>query len=137
MQRLGFEELITQVLPNSIMMPAVGQGALGLETRCDDHTTKAALDSITHSETFAAVLAERAMLSKLDSGCLAPIAALARIRKQSLELSGRVLSARGDKVVEATLHGPIVDPESIGKRVAESLLEKDADKLIAEARAES
>ena len=79
LERLGFTQHITQVLPLSLMLPAVGQGALGIETREDDAATRATLAFLDHAPARAAVLAERAMLAALHGGCLAPIAAWGRI----------------------------------------------------------
>jgi hydroxymethylbilane synthase len=99
--RLGLTAEITQSLPMSIIMPAVGQGALGLETRADDSATRAALAQLDHSDTHSAVLAERAMLAALKGGCLAPVAAWARIENDLLALTGRVLSPDGQRKLEA------------------------------------
>ncbi|HEY4759296.1 MAG TPA: hydroxymethylbilane synthase, partial [Thermoguttaceae bacterium] len=88
--RLGLGSEITQQLPMSIMLPAVGQGALGLETRCEDSITRAAVAPLDHAPTHHAVLAERAMLAALHGGCLAPIAAWARMETNHLSLTGRV-----------------------------------------------
>ena len=76
LRRLGLDEHIAQVLPLELLLPAVGQGALALETRGDDRATRQLVAGLDHPPTHAAVLAERAMLAALQGGCLAPIAAL-------------------------------------------------------------
>ena len=93
--RLGLTAEITQSMPMSIVLPAVGQGALALETRRDDDATRAALAPLDHPPTHQAVLAERAMLAALHGGCLAPIAAWGRMENNRLALTGRVLSPDG------------------------------------------
>ena len=76
LKRLGLAARITQVLPFDVMLPAVGQGALGIECRADDAATLAALAAIDDADAHAAVLAERSLLAHLRGGCLAPIGAL-------------------------------------------------------------
>ena len=85
--RLGLADRITQVLPPSILLPAVGQGALGLETREDDAWARAAIAPLDHPASHAAVLAERTMLAVLEGGCLAPIGAWARMENDLLTLT--------------------------------------------------
>jgi hydroxymethylbilane synthase len=134
LDRLGFTDRMTQVLPLSLMLPAVGQGALGIETREDDASTRAALTVLDHAATHAAVLAERAMLAALHGGCLAPIAALGRIEDEQLYVTGRVLDPAGTRKLEAESSGAPEDAESIGQRVAGKLLEQGAEELISVCR---
>ncbi|MFH1918511.1 MAG: hydroxymethylbilane synthase [Planctomycetota bacterium] len=130
LRRLGLAEHITEVLSASIMLPAIGQGALGLETRSDDATARNALEKLDHPATHAAVLAERAMLTALSGGCLAPIAAWGRVEGGTLKLSGRVLSADGATRLEASDSADPADAEPLGRRVAEDLLAQGAAELI-------
>jgi hydroxymethylbilane synthase len=134
LRRLAMAERITQVLPASIMLPAVGQGALGLETRSDDQATRAVSGELDHWPTRAAVLAERAMLAALEGGCLAPIAAWGRVEHRVLTLSGRVLSPDGRQKIETTLSGDPRWPDRLGRRVAEGLIAQGAADLIQAAR---
>jgi hydroxymethylbilane synthase len=135
LRRLGMAERITQVLPPSIMLPAVGQGALALETRSDDQPVRAVLSGgLDHPPSHATVLAERAMLAVLEGGCLAPIAAWGRLEEQRLTLSGRVLSLDGREKIEATLVGDPNGAEELGRRVAEALIAQGATELIQAAR---
>ena len=103
LERLGLSKNITQLLPLSLMLPAVGQGALGIETREDDVAARAALAALDHAPTHTAALAERAMLAALHGGCAAPIAAWARMEGDSLALTGRVLDPAGTRKLEATM----------------------------------
>ena len=105
LDRLGFTDRITQVLPLDMMLPAVGQGALGIESREDDAATRAALAVLNDAPTHAAVFAERAMLAALHGGCLAPIAAWGRIEDGQLHLTGRVLDPAGLRRLEAESFG--------------------------------
>ena len=116
------------------MLPAVGQGALGLETRSDDQASRAVLQPLDHGPTHAAVLAERAMLAALEGGCLAPIAAWGRVEDESLILSGRVLSSDGRQRIESTLTGHPHVTDQLGRRVAEALIAQGATQLIQAAR---
>jgi len=134
LRRLGLAAHITQILPPSMILPAVGQGALGLEARCDDDRTRSALQRLDHLPTHAAVRAERTMLHTLEGGCLAPIAAWGRTEEPSLVLTGRVLSPDGTKMIETTESGPVDAAESLGRSVAGSLIAQGAGELIRAAR---
>ncbi len=134
LERLGLVRHVTQVLPFATMLPAVGQGALGLETRAEDAAAREALAGLNDRPTHAAVRAERAMLALLHGGCMAPIAAWGRIDDGRLVLTGRVLDPAGMQKLETTQAGPGEDPDSLGSHVAEELLRQGAAELIAQCR---
>jgi len=134
LRRLGLADRITQPLPTSIVLPAVGQGALGLETRQEDQETRSVVIELHHSATQAAVLAERAMLAALEGGCLAPIGAWGRIDTRRLVLTGRVISTDGAESIATTLTGDPGEPNRLGRRVAQRLIKQGADRLIRAAR---
>jgi len=134
LDRLGLAGHITQFLPLSVMLPAVGQGALGIEVRADDAATREALTCLDHPPTHAAVRAERAMLAALHGGCMAPIAAWGRIEGEQLVLTGRVLDPAGTRRIESVQAGPADGAESLGRSVARLLLEQGAAAMIAEVR---
>ena len=134
LDRLGLTQHITQILPLGLMLPAVGQGALGIETRADDMAAREALGCLDHPPTHAAVQAERALLAALHGGCMAPIAAWGRIEGEQFVLTGRVLDPAGTRKLEATQTARAEDAESLGRSVANVLLEQGAAALIAEAR---
>lgn len=136
LRRLGLAEQITQLLPTAILMPAVGQGALGLETRGDDQAARRSVGPLDHPPTHQAVVAERAMLAALQGGCLAPIAAWGRIEDDRLKFTGRVLSPDGSRKLEATLTAAEAEAVELGLRVAEQLLAQGAAKLIRASRGE-
>ena len=134
LRRLGLAQRITQLLPTSIVLPAVGQGALGLETRRDDHSTRSALAVLDHAPSHAAVLAERTMLAELQGGCLAPVAAWGRIEGRQLTLTGRVLALDGRERIETVRTGNPDDAEMLGRQVAEKLIARGAAELIRASR---
>jgi len=135
LSRLGLAERITQVIPPEIMLPAVGQGALGLETRADDAPTRAALEPLNHLPTHQAVLAERTVLSALRAGCLAPVGVWARIGENGqLQLDAVVLSDDGKQRVFASGAADPSDAISLGQRIAAELSQQGAEALIAHAR---
>jgi hydroxymethylbilane synthase len=132
--RLGCQQRIAQVLPPSVMLPAVGQGALGIEVRAEDVATLKALAPLNHAPSRAAVLAERTMLAELRGGCLAPVGAWARVENDRLLLDGVVVSADGRRRLATSAAGSTNNPEAVGKQVAKTLLGLGAEKLIAAAR---
>lgn len=134
LRRLGLEAQITQMLPLEIVLPAPGQGALALETRTDDEPTRRIVAQLDHPSTHAAVAAERAMLAALQGGCLAPIAALARVDGDRLTLVGRVLGRDGVRRIEATETASVAESLALGRQVAEALLTQGAGELIRAAR---
>ncbi len=136
LRRLELAGRICQVLPRGVCLPAVGQGALGLETRSDDHSARELLRPLDDPATHAAVLAERAMLAELRGGCLAPVAAWGRREGPSLALTGRVLSPDGRRKLEASLTGDPAQADDLGRRVAGELLAQGAAELIRLAREE-
>jgi len=116
------------------MLPAVGQGALGLETRTDDGPTRDVVGRLSHGPSFVAVVAERAMLAALRGGCLAPIGAWGRLEGETLTLTGRVLSPDGVKKIEETVSAAPDRAESLGTALAEMLIARGATEMIRAAR---
>ncbi len=136
--RLGLTERITRRIPTDVMLPAVGQGALGLEARSADAQTCGQVASLDCPSAHRQVVAERALLKELMAGCLAPVAALARCKlageSASLLLQARVLSHDGRRRLDVRLEGPADDPIELGKRAAGQLLSQGAAELIVAAR---
>ena len=134
-RRLGLEADITELLPTALMLPAVGQGALGIEGRCDDPGTLEVLGKLDDPKTRAAVVAERTMLAELRGGCLAPVGGWGRFEADGrLHLSGVVLSADGQARLEATQMGDAADAIGLGQGVAQELLAQGAAELIHSSR---
>jgi hydroxymethylbilane synthase len=116
------------------MLPAVGQGALGIEARTGDAETRAILAQLDHAATHQAVLAERSLLFALRGGCLAPVGAWGRIDQGQLRLDAVVLSGNGSQKVVAAGSANPEDGETLGQRVANDLIQQGAAELIAAAR---
>jgi hydroxymethylbilane synthase len=132
LRRLGLESRISASLSTDQMLPAVGQGALGVEARADDEETIAIAGALDHKFTRLACVAERAFLRTLGGGCLLPIAAHAVVRDKRVRLSGLVCDPHGKRVLRDRITGPIDEAEALGRELAEQLLAKGAAELIAE-----
>ncbi|MDA8096584.1 MAG: hydroxymethylbilane synthase [Clostridia bacterium] len=132
--RLGLAGRVTQRLSFAVCLPAVGQGALGVEVREDDTDMMEKLKRIDHADTRAAVLAERALLKCLEGGCQIPIGALARVWDGDLVLEGLVASLDGKKIARAIDAAALDMPEELGQRLAEKLLSMGAKEILQELR---
>lgn len=132
--RLGWADRITERFGPLTMLPAPGQGALGLECRADDQALIAALAELDDRITHQATLAERSMLAELDGGCSAPVAAWGRLEEDQLRLEGLVASLDGADVLRASTIGKLDDAEEIGRIAAEQLLDLGAARIIDAAR---
>lgn len=119
LQRLGLTHHITERLDTSWMMPAIGQGALGIECRAEDEKTKQILLPLNHPQSHAAVTAERAFLNALGGGCQVPIGAFSQITDSELIITGCVLSNDGSNQRVFTQTGPITSAESLGQSLAQ------------------
>jgi hydroxymethylbilane synthase len=129
--RLGLGSRITEILDPTWMLPAVGQGAIGLECRKADAGTREILEAINHRETWSRVLAERAMLWTLGGGCLVPIGATSKVDNRMLTVRGAVLSEDGRRRIVATHCGPVATPLAIGQELAAKLKDEGAEELLA------
>ena len=132
LNRMGQAERITQVIPYSVMLPAVGQGALAIEVRCGDERAGKLAAALNHPATEAAVTAERAMLARLEGGCHVPIGAIAEVDNGILRIHGIVAALDGVKVIRTEEEGPLDEAADIGTRAAERLLAMGADRLLDE-----
>jgi hydroxymethylbilane synthase len=130
LRRLAWAHEITEYLAPQISLPAIGQGALGIEGRRDDHFIHALLAELNHAPTKTAVLAERALLHRLQGGCQVPIAAHATLTGRQVILEGLVSSVDGKELIRDTVEGAVEDPESIGVQLAERLLARGGDKIL-------
>lgn len=135
LKRLGLAGGISHVIPRTVMLPAVGQGALAIETRADDEATRSLLAALDHRESHHSVLAERSLLFELRAGCLAPVGAWGRVEAGRLLLDAVVLSADGQSRLTASGSGSAADAIVVGQRVAADLLAQGAADLIAAVRA--
>ena len=130
LHRLGHSNRITEHLDEELMLPAVGQGALAIETRENDAETAEIIRSLNHEPTQLACEAERAFLKGLGGGCLVPIAANARIKGGVLSLKGMVARPDGSEAMREQETGPSNDAESIGTRLAEKMLASGASRIL-------
>ena len=130
LERLGLGDAITERLDPAWMLPAVGQGALGLECRSDDGATCEAAGILNHLSTWQAVLAERALLRTLGAGCQVPMGALAVVAGNDLVLRAAVLPPDGHGRVEGEVRGNAAEAETLGCRLAEQLLGGGAQEYL-------
>lgn len=129
--RLGASDKVTQIFKQDVMLPAVGQGALGIETRAQDSEATALAESLNHEETRACVTAERALLRELEGGCQVPVGAWARIDAAGgLEIEAGVFSPDGAECVRRNDHGDPAKAEAIGVRLGRALIEAGADRIL-------
>jgi hydroxymethylbilane synthase len=126
--RLGRADEIAEVFDESVLLPAVGQGALAIVTRLD-HVPET-VRGLDHPASHAEVLAERGFLSALEAGCRAPVAARARASGSRLDFEGAVFSADGATALRASGSGSAADADAVGRRAAEELLARGAAGLV-------
>jgi hydroxymethylbilane synthase len=132
LKRMGWAEQITECLPTDVSLPAIGQGALGLEGRRDDAFAREIVSALEHQPTRAAVTAERALLEKLEGGCQVPIAAHATLAGARLRLEGLVASVDGRQTVQDHAEGPVAEARAIGLRLGEQLLRRGGEAILNE-----
>ena len=120
--RLGFQDRIRQGLSTEQSLPAIGQGAVGIECRSDDPRVNALLAPLTHEETSIRVRAERALNNRLNGGCQVPVAGFAELKGDQLYLRGLIGFPDGSTIYRAEMTGSVNDAEAIGVAVAEDLL---------------
>jgi hydroxymethylbilane synthase len=130
LDRLGFSDKITEIFSPSVMLPAAGQGALGLETRAKDHDATNLAAALDDPETRACVTAERALLRQLEGGCQLPLGAWARMENNELMLDACVLSPEGTQHLRRGLAGPPSDAEALGKQLAQIMIGAGADRIL-------
>ena len=130
--RLGLKERITQSIPESVLLPAIGQGAIGIECRVGDTDVNEMIAPLNDRETSLCVETERAFSRRLFGGCQLPIAGQASIIGNEINLVGLVARIDGSEVIKSELSGDIEKRDEIGTALAESLLERGADEILKE-----
>ena len=130
--RLEMPERIKEYIAPEVMLPANGQGAVGIECRSDDETIKALLAPLEDKTTRYRVLAERAMNRALEGGCQVPIGSYAVIDGDNLHLRGLVGAVDGSQIIQAELNGTVEQGEQLGEQLAQTLLAQGADKILAQ-----
>jgi len=135
-KRLGWEERITERISPELILPAIGQGAIGIECRMDDGFINELLSPLNHRETSLSVTAERAFLKRLEGGCQVPIAAYARVVEEEgrelLTIDGLVGSVDGKVIIRDSRKGPAEDAAAIGDALARDLLQRGARAILDE-----
>lgn len=131
MKRLGMERRIRTFLDVAEILPAIGQGALGIETRSDDAQAERLVRPLNHAPTWLCVHAERALSRKLYGGCHLPLAGYAHISGETLFMSALVGNPDGSRIVKDTISGNAVHAEKLGNELAEGLLLQGADEILA------
>lgn len=132
LHRLAWSEHITEYLPPLLCLPAIGQGALGIEGRSQDHFVRSILSKLDDQATHTTVLAERAFLHRLEGGCQVPIAASATLIDGGLLVDGLVASVDGKTILRAQIQGSRQDAHALGVQLAERLLTRGGDKILHE-----
>ena len=128
LRRLGWQDRIRELIPVEVMCPAVGQGALAIETRDDGGVAHELVRQLDHVDSRIAVTAERAMLEKLGGGCQVPIGGYAFVEKGLIHMRAIVASPDGKRLVRAELSG--VDPARTGASIGRNLLEQGAEEIL-------
>lgn len=131
LKRLGLEYRITQLIDPEQSIPAVGQGALGIEIREDRMDVHAMLQPLNHAESAACVEAERAMSRALAGSCTVPLGAFACMRGNQLHMNGFVASVDGGEMVRAEVSGTPIQADELGKALAQKLVDQGADRILA------
>ncbi|MBA7495283.1 Porphobilinogen deaminase [subsurface metagenome] len=130
LKRIGLTYKITQPLSFDLMLPAVGQGALGLEFRRDDHETRDILTFLDHYQTRVAVEAERSFMMELKGGCQIPVSGFARLKDDSINLDGLVADLDGSTIFRDVVIGPTEKAKELGAALAHRLLDAGAREIL-------
>lgn len=131
LRRLGWEDRITQILPRDVCLPAVGQGALAVETRAGDDRVLGMLAPLHHEQTALAVTAERAFLNEVEGGCQVPIGVFARVENGCLALDAVILSPDGKTRLADTIGGPPAAAEALGRTLARRMYDAGGREILA------
>ena len=131
-KRLGLVEKVTEIISTDISLPAIGQGALGIETRQGDPEIEEQIRFLNDRDSWIAVSAERSFLNRLEGGCQVPIAAFARIAGATLRVDGLVGTIDGKRILREHLEGRVEEAESLGTKLADILLSKGAKQILDE-----
>lgn len=130
LKRLNLHDRIRHTLTAEVSLPAVGQGALGLECRCEDQQVLDLIMPLMHQDSNACVRAERAFNAYLEGGCQVPIAGFATLNDQELQVEGRVGSVDGVTLLRAKVQGVPEQAEALGVELAKKLLDQGAGELL-------
>ena len=132
LKRLSLEHRITQYIDTDLILPAVGQGAIGIESRTDDKQILDIISVLDDKKSRVCIQAERAMNNALQGGCQVPIAGYCRLNNDQLMLQGLVGRVDGSKIIKQQITGCINEAESLGEELAKQLLNQGADLILTE-----
>jgi hydroxymethylbilane synthase len=130
LRRLGFADRITEIIPENVILPAIGQGALGLEVREADKKTIDILQGLNHEPTEWTVRAERALLKELGGGCQVPMAAYCRVEENQIHLLGMVADLDGSRMIQDEMTGDRSQAMEMGAALGRRLLEAGAGEIL-------
>ena len=130
LQRLGLEKYITEIIDPEIIVPAVSQGAIAIETRLNDQEVDLLMEKINHTDTWNAITAERAFLAHLQGGCQVPLGCFSKVENGILNLTGFVASVDGKQFINETISGEITKGAELGVQMAEKMLAKGAFEIL-------
>ena len=132
LQRLELEQYITEIIDPEVIVPAVSQGAIAIEIRMNDPEVELLMQKINHTETWNAVIAERAFLAHLQGGCQVPLGCFSKVENNTLTLKGFVASVDGTRFINETISGEINEGAALGVQMAEKMLEKGALEILSQ-----
>jgi hydroxymethylbilane synthase len=132
LKRMGWADRITEVIPAEIMLPAAGQGVLGIELRKSDDAVRRAVSFLNHPRTWVEVSAERAFLGRLGGGCQLPVAAYCVMEGNDLTVTGLLGSLDGRELIKDEVRGVSANAEVLGTSLAERILSKGGQAIMDE-----
>lgn len=130
--RLGFEDRIKNFIDTQISLPAIGQGAVGIECRDNDARILSYIQSLDHADTHTCVAAERALNQRLEGGCQVPIGGFAQLDNGQISLRGLVGRPDGGEIIKGEVQGSAADAEKLGRELGDDLLSRGARKILDE-----
>jgi hydroxymethylbilane synthase len=130
LQRLGLEKYITEIIDPEVIMPAVSQGAIAIETREIDPEIDVLMAKLNHAATWDTIVAERAFLAHLEGGCQVPLGCYSKVENGIIHISGFVASVDGMQYIRETISGEIAKGAEIGIQLGEKMLEKGALEIL-------
>lgn len=134
LQRLGLEDKITEIIDLNVMLPAVSQGAIGIETRINDEYIDSVMQGINHDETMWITTAERAYLKSMEGGCQIPIGCYSSTFKGEITFTGLVADLKGEKIIKITKTGNLQDAKEIALEVSKEMIAEGAVEILDEIR---
>jgi len=130
LDRLGWADQITQILTTEVCLPAIGQGALGIEARRADEEVCDLLSALDHADSRRAIETERALMTALEGGCQVPLGAWARVEGDTILVDACVCSPDGTEYIREQNSGSSAEPEKLGRETAQKLLEAGAGRVL-------